>query len=627
MARNIVPRTDKGADLGTPAKKWNTVYTDKVVANIVDADNLGAIEQSAGDEVTLRSLIATAGSNPTSITIYDDIPITTTDLTIPSNIHLRFKDGGKLSPASGITLTVNGSIDAGLWQIFGGDGDVSGEFSCLYVLPTWFGAVGDGVTDDTDAFVKAINVARERTLFIPKGIYNVANLQLADTHVISEGMSVVFKSLSSSGDIVKMGHSVPQWTYKKIEKLRVNGNERQMNGFVFDAPSSPNISGRWILDAIEASACDKGIYKPLGNIGNIYNAPYLTGNNYGFYAKDDISMHLGCDIMNGGCITQNKIAGIYIEGHGGHITFNNTILDSNPGFGYFIKDCDRSAGGTIEIKNNWIEANRTDSTVIIEGYSYEPYDFHIDNSFVIITNTPIPSINAINNAHVVLNDCWLMNDRIKFNCDASSIIQANGMHLRAVNGLFFPVIVNTISGYISHNPIAPGVTFFCPKRELRTGHLPFTHVSKTMESTSDFYINKGSISTSVIATDGVTHSSCLEVVFPAGSEGFVIGTIENNKYLLATASFKLVSGNADNITIKLGGSKLLGSVASYALKTNQWVHVAGIMTTLDTGSNSFWFEIECSNEPVTLRISGVQTVLFDTEDELIAYYNSGAYYE
>lgn len=49
MARNIVPRTDKGADLGTPAKNWNTVYADSIIANNVQGENLKAIEQSAED--------------------------------------------------------------------------------------------------------------------------------------------------------------------------------------------------------------------------------------------------------------------------------------------------------------------------------------------------------------------------------------------------------------------------------------------------------------------------------------------------------------------------------------------------------------------------------------------------
>jgi hypothetical protein len=48
-------------------------------------------------------------------------------------------------------LTINGSLEAGLYQIFSctGTGKVAGKAKTLYVYPEWWGAVGDGVADDT----------------------------------------------------------------------------------------------------------------------------------------------------------------------------------------------------------------------------------------------------------------------------------------------------------------------------------------------------------------------------------------------------------------------------------------------------------------------------------------------
>lgn len=198
MARNIVPRTNKGADLGTPAKNWNTVYADSVVANSVQGGNLGAVEQSAGDEVTLRSLITNAGSDPISVTVYDDIPITTTDLTIPSNVHLKFKDDGKLSPASGITLTVNGSVDASLWQIFGGDGTTKIGNKNIMVFPQWFGAVGDGATDDTESIQKTFDCFADAggVVYFNPGTYLVARTLGTNDHY---GLTITKSNITIDG--------------------------------------------------------------------------------------------------------------------------------------------------------------------------------------------------------------------------------------------------------------------------------------------------------------------------------------------------------------------------------------------------------------------------------------------
>ncbi len=84
--------------------------------------------------------------------------------------------GAVLIPASKVTLTFAKYLDAGLYRIFGEDGDVilNGN-STSY--PEWFGAIANGVTNSTDAIQRAIDcfpTGGGRVEFMP-GKYKVTN--------------------------------------------------------------------------------------------------------------------------------------------------------------------------------------------------------------------------------------------------------------------------------------------------------------------------------------------------------------------------------------------------------------------------------------------------------------------
>lgn len=319
MARNIVPRTDKGSDLGTPTKRWNNVYTDKLEATIVNGGNLGAVEQSAGDEVTLRSLIAAAGSDPTSITIYNDIPITTTDLTIPSNIHLNFKDDGKLSPEAGITLAINGSIGAGLWQIFGISGYVTGNILNEIVLPEWFGA---DYVDDTIAFAKAASLSldSQKPLILQDKTYKIFESSLTDELKIAyeyEGIyripiySIIGFPVASIELTGKIAFNTAQAPYIDVENLTLLIKDHY---YTENSPSSGigvASYGTVFFDGIEPSNHDKVIFRNIKMTADVTNpSDYATlqsgppgiwvYTNSGIF--EDIEMHdmsLGIVIKSG----------------------------------------------------------------------------------------------------------------------------------------------------------------------------------------------------------------------------------------------------------------------------------------------------------------------------------------
>jgi polygalacturonase len=76
------------------------------------------------------------------------------NLTIPSNVNLRFALNGQLKPSSTFTVTINGDIEPIQQQIFAGAGTVTFASNKKVPLfsPYWWGATGDGSTDDTAAW-------------------------------------------------------------------------------------------------------------------------------------------------------------------------------------------------------------------------------------------------------------------------------------------------------------------------------------------------------------------------------------------------------------------------------------------------------------------------------------------
>lgn len=71
--------------------------------------------------------------------------------TVPSTVSLEFTRAGRINPATGITVTINGPMSAGRWTIFGGLGSIAGTPRIDAAYPEWFGAAGVDTTGNVDA--------------------------------------------------------------------------------------------------------------------------------------------------------------------------------------------------------------------------------------------------------------------------------------------------------------------------------------------------------------------------------------------------------------------------------------------------------------------------------------------
>lgn len=119
-------------------------------------------------EGDLATVIAVIGSEEVTLDLDESLTVAA-NTTLPTNIHLNVRKGAPLLIASGATLTVRGEISAGRWQVFsyasassavvfGSGADQRGR---TQVYPEWWGALGDGTTDDTTPIQRMWDVAAE----------------------------------------------------------------------------------------------------------------------------------------------------------------------------------------------------------------------------------------------------------------------------------------------------------------------------------------------------------------------------------------------------------------------------------------------------------------------------------
>jgi len=95
----------------------------------------------------LAAAVAAVGATSIQFIISDNLTVSD-NLTIPRNISVCVFNGAIITVATGKTLTINGNLEAGLYQIFGATGNVILGKGCVEKAnPEWWGAVADGTTD------------------------------------------------------------------------------------------------------------------------------------------------------------------------------------------------------------------------------------------------------------------------------------------------------------------------------------------------------------------------------------------------------------------------------------------------------------------------------------------------
>ena len=114
---------------------------------------------------TVSDALTAIGANNATILIDSNYTVNET-VSPPSNVSFKIINSGNFNLGGAYTFTFNNNfIDAPTNRhIFQGTGTYTGTLANNEVYPEWFGAVGDGVTDDYTSIQTTLNIA-ERILF------------------------------------------------------------------------------------------------------------------------------------------------------------------------------------------------------------------------------------------------------------------------------------------------------------------------------------------------------------------------------------------------------------------------------------------------------------------------------
>jgi len=117
ITKNAMDHLSKAADINAQHYVCDASAADQGATT--NSASLKSIVDSLGatEEATIE-LPHTGTGDTTTYTVG-------TNLTIPATVTLRVHKGVRISPSAGITLTVNGIVQAGAYQIFAGDGTVT----------------------------------------------------------------------------------------------------------------------------------------------------------------------------------------------------------------------------------------------------------------------------------------------------------------------------------------------------------------------------------------------------------------------------------------------------------------------------------------------------------------------
>lgn len=337
---------------------------------------------SVTTDVTIQTAITSIGSDDRTLLIPPGTWTINNNITIPSNIRLRVEMGAVLSIATGKTVTINGSLEDGMHQMFSGLGNVAGMRKLDFLRPEWFGAVGDYSTttrtgtDDSAAFQKCFDTIHANTL--SKVRLGMSNYYIA-TSVNIDGGGIIVEGPSASNRENPVDGKFEGMIYgsASLEAMFILGNldNDSMGGIDFNGVSFCGRTGAAGVNEVESAIKIKDSFGPLWPLV-IERCFFSKFNTAAIYAYNPGEPYNLAFVSITKCAFQGCQYSILLDTTAHNNCQGLYFVDNRAHQGGAIKG---SFGSGVEIANNNLEDQETPIDIV--GYGVEAYMFIHGNYF------------------------------------------------------------------------------------------------------------------------------------------------------------------------------------------------------------------------------------------------------
>jgi len=520
-----------------------------------------------------------------------------------------------------------------------------------------YGAVGDGVTNDTTAFNSAI--ATGKRVYVPAGTYLINATISNKTIIYGDGSTIsIVKPFNTAIAAMTYTFEGFYWSYhSEIRDLGFNGTSKVGIGFTFSqtVPSSYTTNDEY-ANNVKFYGCqfknlNKGVQFPFGNIGSEFYSCGFQSNKYGVYTlnnKFGSIMHAGNKYFYAGEMSANECA-VYVNNTadgGGAICFTDTIIEDN-NIGVYVYN---NTNNIVPISwtNVWFEINGVVGgkpsttidlwtgttlttqtldarTIIIDG-NLGQYNF--DNSFftdvyVKATNVTVLATNCRTEATIGDNGNVCTVDSNTSNIQIINPTFDIG-RLRADNVTVSGFVRNSFNIATADPTRADGTPFYVNPRSSKQ-----TVYGKSLASSVAFTSPEGTTGsfalTGTSVADGRIYATCNEftrATFLVNQFTAVTSTniTTSAGFYVFTLDFKVTAGNP---IFHVWDRNTYNFAQFTAASLNKWYLVAAIGYAPSAGT--LYLDAQGTGDSCTWRFSAYQIHRFDTYAEAQSFLANGVY--